>query len=145
MDSWIIRPFKFEDYPSVLRVWAQANLPHKPRGRDNPEMIKKELKYGTTLFYVAETNGEIVGTVWGTHDGRKGWINRLAVIPEHRRKGIARALIQTVEDQLEAMEILIIATLIEKDNIHSAQVAESLGFVKMETVQYYSKRKHPDV
>lgn len=145
MAGWIIRPFKPEDYPSVLRVWAQANLPHKPRGRDNPEMIKKELEYGTALFYVAETNGDIVGTVLGTHDGRKGWINRLAVIPEHRRKGIARALIQTVEDKLESMGILIIATLIEKGNVHSEQVAESLGFTHMETIQYYSKRKHQDV
>jgi len=145
MNSWIIRPFKMNDYASVLRVWGHANLPHKPRGRDNPEMIKKELKLGTAIFYVAELNGEIVGTALGTHDGRKGWINRLAVIPEHQRRGIARALIQTIEDKLESMGILIIATLIEKGNIHSEQVAQSLGFTHLETIQYYSIRKHQDV
>ncbi len=145
MINWKIRPFKMEDYPGVLRVWGQANLPHKPRGRDNPEMIKKEITLGTSLFYVAESQHEIIGTAFGSHDGRKGWINRLAVNPDYQRQGIARALIQTVEDRLESLGILIIATLIEEDNDHSKAVAESLGFKRMETIHYYSKRKHQDV
>ncbi len=145
MENWTIRPFNMKDYPSVLRVWGQANLPHKPRGRDNPEMIQRELKLGTALFYVAESNGTIVGTALGTHDGRKGWINRLAVIPEFRRIGIATALIETIEKKLSTMGIMIIATLIEKGNTHSEEVAKSLGFELAENIQYFSKREHHDV
>jgi len=36
---------------------------------------------------------ELVGSVLASHDERKGWLNRLAVAPNHRRRGPARRLI----------------------------------------------------
>ena len=46
---------------------------------------------GRRCSCVAEAGGELVGVVLGTHDGRKGWINRLAVAPAYQRRGHRRA------------------------------------------------------
>ncbi|MBU4189834.1 MAG: GNAT family N-acetyltransferase [Candidatus Thermoplasmatota archaeon] len=43
----------------------------------------------------------LIGVVVGSDDGRKGWINRLAVDLKHRKKGVARVLINAVEDALK--------------------------------------------
>ena len=40
------------------------------------------------LFFVAEMDGVVVGTVMGGYDGHRGWIYSLAVWPEFRRRGI---------------------------------------------------------
>ncbi|HEX37983.1 MAG TPA: GNAT family N-acetyltransferase [Candidatus Cloacimonetes bacterium] len=39
---------------------------------------------------MAEKGGEIIGSVMVTHDGREGWLNRLAVLKEFRNKSIAQ-------------------------------------------------------
>ena len=39
----------------------------------------------------------IIRAVLETHDGRKGWINRLTVDTEFRRQNIARRLVRELE------------------------------------------------
>ncbi len=94
---------------------------------------------------MAEINSRIVGAVLGTHDGRKGWINRLAVSPAHRRQGIAAALVAAVEAQLAKLGIEIVACLIEDWNKDSMIVFERLGYKRHPDVLYFSKRKNAGV
>ena len=51
------------------------------------ERLAAELEGDRSVFLAAELEGQIVGVVLGTHDGRKGWINRLAVTPESSASG----------------------------------------------------------
>jgi ribosomal protein S18 acetylase RimI-like enzyme len=53
------------------------------------------------LFLVATIENQIVGTVMAGYDGHRGWINYLGTSPEHRRQGIARALMQEAESLLK--------------------------------------------
>jgi hypothetical protein len=43
------------------------------------------------LFFVACGDARVLGTVMAGYDGHRGWIYSLAVSPEHRGQGIARA------------------------------------------------------
>src|SRR5665647_1146101 len=88
-----IRDFQLQDYDDVVRLWMEAGLPFRPQGRDRLERVAAELLGGTAVFLLAEAEGKSVGVVLGTHDGRKAWINRLAVAPAFRRRGIARLLV----------------------------------------------------
>ncbi|MGZ4887063.1 MAG: hypothetical protein ACXVJK_04855, partial [Candidatus Aminicenantales bacterium] len=65
------------DYRRVVDIWTEGRLPVKPRGRDSRANIEKQIELPNVLFLVAESEGRVVGTVLATHDGRKGWINRL--------------------------------------------------------------------
>ena len=80
--------------------------------------------------------------VFGTHDRRKGWINRLAVRPGYRRQGVARRLIEACEQALYAQGIGITAALIERDNAVSVDLFTDAGYVADVPVHYFVKA-HP--
>ena len=140
----VIREFRIEDYENIVALWDSAKLSYRPRGRDSPERIGQELKKGNAIFLVAEVRGRLAGSVLGTHDGRKGWINRLAVCPEFRRQSIARRLVDEVESRLSRLGIEVIACLIEGWNTTSMQVFERLGYERYPGIAYFSKRKSRD-
>jgi len=142
MDYIKIRRYNNKDYPGIINLWEKAKLSYRPEGRDSFENIKTQIDNGKTIFLVAEANNAIVGCVLGTYDGRKGWINRLAVDPELRHRGVASRLIKEVERIFSKLGLEVIACLIEKDNIISKNIFERLGY-EYYPVDYYSKRKSP--
>ena len=153
-----IRPFTLDDYDAVVVLWKAAGLPYKPLGRDSRPAIAAELALGLGVFLVAETpaaaregeraggvaGAQMVGVVFGTHDGRKGWINRLAVAPGYQGRGIARRLVSEVEAGLRARGIDVIAALIESDNGASRAFFAHIGYVHDPAVDYFSSRRGPD-
>ena len=141
----IYRKFQLTDYEQVIQLWKKSKLPYKPNGRDNKISIKKEMKNCKNLFFVAEHQGQIIGSIFGTHDGRKGWINRLAVHPKTQRQGIGNHLVSLVEQQLSTLGVEIIAGLIETWNQESIQFFRQIGYTEHKDIVYFSKRKHKDV
>jgi len=141
----IIREFSIKDYDALMTLWNDAKLPFKPTGRDKRDNIECELKQENAIFLVAEINGKLVGSVFGTHDGRKGWINRVAVAPEFQRQNIAKKLIAEVEDRFSELGIDIISCLVEDWNTKSLKVFEKLGYKKHTDILYFSKRKDSNV
>lgn len=141
----LIRKFSTEDYNALIKLWNDSRLPYKPKGRDSKDKIEFELKRGNALFLVAEINGKLVGSILGTHDGRKGWINRLAVAPEYQMQGIARRLVDKVEGWLHKLGISIIACLVEDWNMNSKKFFESLGYNMFADIVYFTKKRYPDI
>lgn len=129
------------DYDFLIQLWENAGLPHKPRGRDTKENIARELNGSNAVFLVAEKKGCLIGSAFGTHDGRKGWINRVAVLPEYRRQGIAADLVKELEYRITKMGIRIIACLVEKWNKDSLVFFEKMGYVRQEDIFYFTKRE----
>ena len=138
-----IRKFRIDDYDDVIRLWENAGIHYKPNGRENRARMEREIKSGQAVFLVAAADNRIVGVVLGTHDGRKGWINRLAVTKEFRRQNIASQLVSSVEVKLNELGIEIIACLIEPGNDISKQFFNKLGYVKA-NVEYFSKKPTVD-
>ena len=143
LTSVVIREFKIGDYQKVLKLWDNTGIHYRPKGRDSRQRIGRELKSGQGIFLVAEISGNIVGVVIGTNDGRKGWINRLAIAPEYQRQGIGRELVNKLEDHFSTLGINVIACLIERENTGSKKFFDHIGYLSGE-VEYYSKRHSPD-
>jgi ribosomal protein S18 acetylase RimI-like enzyme len=122
----IIREFHLSDYDSVLKLWDEAGLTFRPQGRDSRQRIGKELRQGHSIFLVAEAKDNIVGTLLGTQDGRKGWLNRLAVAKGFRKQGLARQLVTEVESRFDKLSLDVIACLIEGENTTSMEVFTQL-------------------
>lgn len=135
-----IRQFKPEDYDRIISLWRSADLPVRPEGRDSHKKVNEQIRSGSTILLVAEWNGKIVGTVLGTHDGRKGWINRLAVDSAYRRKHIANRLVSEVENWFEENGLEVFACVIESENTISMELFKKLGYEEWD-VRYFSKRK----
>jgi GNAT superfamily N-acetyltransferase len=136
-----IRPLTISDYDAIISLWKVSGLPIKPEGRDSEDEMKIQLKKDPDLALGAFLEGDLVGVIIGSDDGRKGWINRLAVKPEHRRKGVAVMLIEATEKALKERGRQIICTLVEDWNDVSMQVFKEAGYIKHEDILYLSKRE----
>ena len=139
-----VREYRLEDYEAVVEVWTAAGLSFRPKGRDRRDTLAAELTRGRAMFLVAESEGRVVATVLGTHDGRKGWINRLAVVPEWRRRGVARLLVGEVETRLQSLGLEITAALVEAPNEGSLRFFQAIGYVRDPQIEYLSHRRSPD-
>ncbi|MBI1729711.1 GNAT family N-acetyltransferase [Candidatus Acetothermia bacterium] len=145
MPSIIIRDLRIEDYDALIALWQESKLPFKPEGRDRKEKIGKEIQKSNAIYLVAQLDSKIIGSVFGTHDGRKGWINRVAVAPAYRRQGIAHRLIREAESRITNLGIEVIACLIEDGNLSSIEVFKSLGYSQNSPhLLYFSKKKHKE-
>ncbi len=141
-----IRLLKIEDYQKIIEVWERAGLPHKPKGRDSEPSIKKQMEENSDLFLGAEIEGELVGVIIASSEGgRKGWLNRIAVVPERRGAGIAKELTLRAEEALRKRGIRIIALLIHQENETSIHLAKSLGYIPAPDILYLTKRESSDV
>ena len=93
-----IRQFRLLDYDDVVKLWQKNGLIIRPG--DEVEGIRLKMGRDPDLFLIAEERGEIVGVVMGAWDGRRGWINHLAVKRSQQRKGIGTMLIRELETRL---------------------------------------------
>lgn len=140
-----VRRLSLADYDRWIAVWQRAGLHSvRPKGRDSREAFEHQLASGTHTVVGLERDGELVGVVLVTHDGRKGWINRLAVLPGFRGRGYAKRLLAEAEAVLRAHGMTVIAALIEPGNEASLDLFRSLGYVETPGMHYLSKRDSPD-
>ncbi|MDD2880805.1 MAG: GNAT family N-acetyltransferase [Rhodoferax sp.] len=71
------------------------------RDADSYEGTQRYLLRNPNLSFIALVNEVLVGCAMCGHDGRRGYLQHLLVLPGHRRKGIANEL---VEHCLAALE-----------------------------------------
>lgn len=134
------------DYERVLALWDAAGLHYKPEGRDSREAFEQQLASGSQIgLGIDAEDGALIGVVLATHDGRKGWINRLAVHPAYRRRGLGLSLIRAAEQALRERGFEIFSALIEPGNDASLRLFEQAGYIDWPGMHYVSKRDHDDV
>ena len=123
-----LRPFTEADVDAVTALWASCEgLGHGPG--DDAASIARFLRRNPGLSFVAESaedgaggDGTLVGAVLCGHDGRRGFLYRLAVAPALRRSGLARALVDAGLAGLAAEGIPRAMVFVLVDN------AAALGF-----------------
>ena len=138
-----IRPVTADDYEQLISLWTLSGTHLEIQGRESKSAFLQQLEQFPDLYLVATVGERIVGVVLGTHDGRKGWINRLAVHPGDRRRGIAAALVIACDTAIRARGIGIVAALVESDNAASAALFETLGYREDVPVRYFRKLGGP--
>ncbi len=137
-----IRSMTLEDYSAVLDLWQTGGLTPRPHGRDSREAIRWQLELFGDSYLVAEHAGNVVGVLLGTHERRKGWLNRLAVHPDYRRRGIARRLSEAAESALFAQGVHIVSALVEEHNDASRELCRRLGYEEFPVV--YCRKRRPE-
>jgi ribosomal protein S18 acetylase RimI-like enzyme len=139
--------FKFLDesyFSKITELWSKAGLGFRPNGRDSVENIKKQLSRYPNMILGAFENEKLIGVAFLTDDGRKGWINRLAVAPEYQRRSIAQNLITLAEQTFKNKGIKIYAALIEKDNEKSQNLFLKMRYKKTEILYFRKKESEED-
>ena len=131
------------DYEKILDLWKRAGLSIRAEGRDSAGAFARQMGWGVQRVAGLREGNRLVAVAVLTHDGRKGWINRLAVDPAYRRRGLARQLIVEAERWFtHELGLEVWAALIEQNNPESQTLFESMGYGRHDVV-YVSKRTRP--
>ena len=128
------------DYDQIVALWQKAGLSYKPEGRDRKDTIRSQMAVNPDFFLGAFEGVRLLGVLVVSTDGRRGWINRLAVDPNCRRKGVAKALISEAERILREHGMRIFCALIEDTNSGSMQLFKDCGYRAHRDIVYFSKR-----
>ena len=75
------------------------------RDADSFDATERYLARNPNLSFVALVGAVVVGGVMAGHDGRRGYLQHLLVLPDHRRQGIGRALVESCLAELEKLGI----------------------------------------
>ena len=135
-----IREFHFpEDYYSVLHLWEGIEKGVHVGRSDTPAEIEKKIARDPDLFLVAELEGDIIGSVIGGFDGRRGLIYHLAVAARFRGMGIGSRLMNEVESRLRAKGCLKCYLLVTLDNSEVGHYYQRHGWQHMHDIHLYGK------
>ena len=136
-----IRSFNPSDEEAVVQLWRECGLvvpwndPHKD--------IQRKLKVQPEMFLVGCEDEEIITTVMVGYDGHRGWINYLAVHPDHQLAGIGRRMMKEAENCLREAGCPKINLQIRSTNTAVIAFYKALGF-KPDAAVSFGKRLEPD-
>ncbi len=128
----LIRAFDLErDYAAAAHLWQTAGPGVHLSRSDTPDELRKKLARDPDLFLVAEVDSQVVGTVIGGFDGRRGMVYHLAVAPTQRRLGLATALLRELETRLRAKGCVKCYLMIDADHAGVVEFYRRLGWEVM--------------
>ncbi|MFF7353615.1 MULTISPECIES: GNAT family N-acetyltransferase [Streptomyces] len=97
MTDLLIRPAVHADLDIVLAFWKTAA--EGTSISDDRAGVERLVARDPEALILAESDGELVGTVIAGFDGWRCHLYRLAVCPQRRRQGIGSALLAAAEDR----------------------------------------------
>ncbi len=120
MPETSFRVAAISDVPAVLALWREADA--EPTHTDDDASLHRLIARDDAALVVAEHDSRVVGSVIAGWDGWRGSVYRLAVAPEHRRRGLATRLVGEAEKRLvEAGAVRLQAIVVDSDE-------QALGF-----------------
>lgn len=130
--SLVIRPYRAEDQEAVIALWQACQLvvPQNDPVAD----IETKMRFQPDLFLVALSRARVVGTVMAGYEGHRGWINYLAVVPDQRRLGIGRRLMQAAEEKLRFLGCPKINLQVRRSNKPVIHFYRSTGFTEDDVI-----------
>ncbi len=132
-----IQPFEGKHTETVVHIWQQCGL---TRPWNNPYLdIQRKLTVQPELFLIGCIDENIIATAMFGYEGHRGWLNYLAVLPNHQGKGYAKQLLAYGEEQLKELGCPKLSLQIRNENQNAMRFYESLGY-RMDAAVSYGKR-----
>lgn len=133
----IIRPMTIADYDEIYAMW-QITTKRALSKADEKIQIERYLKRNPDMSQVAVIDGKIVGTVLAGHDGRRGFIHHMAVMPDYRRRHIGRQLAEKAIEKIGAEGIDKTHIFCYQNNKTGQGFWSDFGFQKRDDVFVFS-------
>lgn len=108
------------------------------RDADSRESMEKYLLRNPGLSFVAEEQGNIVASLMAGHDGRRGYIQHLAVADKNRGQGIAGRLLELCLDALAQQGIVKSHVHVLYSNRSGIEFWSRRGWIHREEIEMYS-------
>jgi ribosomal protein S18 acetylase RimI-like enzyme len=114
-------------FGGVKSLWEVA-FPDDPPWNRAENAIPAKVAFQPDLFFVALDGEQVVGTAMAGYDGHRGWLYAIAVLPDHRRRGVASALVRRAEADLRELGCRKINLQVRASNADAIAVYRGLGY-----------------
>lgn len=137
-----IRPFQPPDEAAVIALWQRCGLVRP--WNDPAKDIQRKLGVRPEWFLVGELEGRIIACVMAGYEGHRGWLNYLAVDPEHQRQGYAREIVDHAERLLKGAGCPKINLQVRTSNHAVIDFYQRLGYTVDDVVSLGKRLEHDD-
>jgi ribosomal protein S18 acetylase RimI-like enzyme len=121
-----LRSAEVDDVDAVLDLWRQADA--EPTHTDDRHSLQRLIAHQPGALIVADTGGQLVGSVIAGWDGWRGSVYRLVVAPAHRRTGLGRRLVAEAERRLSAMGAVRLQAIVVETDAQAAGFWQNSGW-----------------
>jgi len=136
-----IKRMEINSYNAIINLWKNTEGIGINDYDDSKKSIRKFLEKNPNTCFVAELDsGEIIGTIMGGNDGRRGLIYHLMVKNEYRKSGIGRKLLKKVENGFKKEGIKKIYLTVFKSNKIGNKFWEINNYEIRSNIAYRSKQ-----
>lgn len=132
-----IRLMTIDDWDGIASVWENHRGTNPVD--DSPEGLARYLRRNPTTSFVAVDNGRIIGTILAGHDGRRGIFHHVSVLPEYRKQGVGKMLVNSAVEALKKEGILKVLLVVFSDNENGNGFWEHLGFTARNDLVYRNR------
>ncbi|MDF2960411.1 MAG: acetyltransferase [Paenibacillus sp.] len=122
----LVRSFQLSDYVSVTELFS--NVLTEACYEETMEAFARQLSWDSELVLVAIENEQIVGVIVGTIDNHDGYYYRIAVSKQYQRRGIGKALIESMRQRFVQRKVRRIMITVDVHNEMILPVYESAGY-----------------
>jgi ribosomal protein S18 acetylase RimI-like enzyme len=123
-----VRAMTMADYPAAVALWRSTEgVGFNESDEERFIAAYLERNPGMSPIAVAD-DGALIGTLLCGHDGRRGYLYHLAVVPAHRRQGIAGALLEHAFAGLERAGVLKCYLFVFADNLAGQEFWKRRGW-----------------
>ena len=137
-----IRAFQPSDQPAVILLWEKCDLLRS--WNDPAKDIRRKLEVQPEMFIVGASSGELVATAMAGYEGHRGWVNYLAVAPEHRGKGFGRAIMGEAEKLLNQAGCPKVNVQVRGANSSAIEFYRRIGYRVEDRVSLGKRIEHDD-
>jgi putative acetyltransferase len=137
-----ISPLTADDLPTVLALWSETDGVGLNES-DEPAQLRSFLDRNPDLSLVARAGHRIIGAVLCGHDGRRGYLHHLAVVPDYRQQGLGRRMVEACLVSLGALGILKCSIFLYADNELGDEFWKRCGWSKRNDLQVLQRPTLP--
>ena len=128
-----LRLYQESDAEPVSALWQEV-FPDDPSHNAPELVIDQKFAIQPELFFVADIDAAIVGTIMAGYDGHRGWLYTVAVSPQYRRLGVGSQLVRHAESAVIAMGCPKINLQVRAENAEVVMFYKKLGYVVEERI-----------
>lgn len=135
--DWVIAEAQREHIERMIAFWEGIEGVGLGRS-DEPACLEIMLNSNPGSCLIAWHGDEMVGTILGGFDGRRGMIYHLAVLPEWRRRKLGQALLERCLKVLKQRGAMKVNLFVYRDNRGAIFFYEGQGWVPRDDIHAYS-------
>jgi ribosomal protein S18 acetylase RimI-like enzyme len=120
-------PFTIADYDEVVAFWkSQKGVGLNET--DERDRIAGYLERNPGMSVIVRDGKQLIGAVLCGHDGRRGYLNHLAVAASHRHRGVGREIVRLCLERLRQADVQRCNVFLFTENAEGEIFWRALGF-----------------